>query len=703
MNDELKKAVAKSKAAMVGPYTNEREKYRALLLSNPNYFGSLKSSPFKPVLPLAGNTFYEELVCVGYQPQQQYLEGVVHVYQPSGYGSGVCGPGSTEYVRFYLSFDQGASWVDQGLTSFQAWNIPQGTDGSKRLEYAVQLPVNPARRFCFLGAQLVRVRAILSWNAPPPPNQPNWIPPWGNHRDATIQIEPRRIFTGGEVFAAAKLKLPPLLKEVLDLDQPLPTKTPALAAADLAVHYRAAGVPVHRFAFKEMHALAAGPHAFNGELTAQLLPGIDIPVNIGDLLFPKTDGDTSYEELGCIGLDPNSPDTLIGVIKLKRSQGYSGGPCTAGSAEYVSWWADFDGNGSFESFLGTAQVRVYDLANMPAEGVHYAVRLPVDLSAHRKHCQQGPVVVRIRAILSWNVAVPGNAPNHVPAWGNREETLIHIAPFGALHAPAGKIAILGGIPVSMIDDASGMTTPDAVFALNNSPVGGGCPFGAAVTLQGAPLPAGYTYKVEVTPEGGGVPAPVLTELTLTRQDGSTYKLNANPLTQRFAYQAFTDNVNALLGHWDSAGNARWIVSLSSYDPGGNYLGTDSQLIQLDNTGPSASIDITTGTGNCGKFPTGAVIGGSFIARDLHLLSYTIGVKPPGLNDPGEAITMPSSGTVNTAITGDTWSLDTAGMVDCGYVVELVVRDRTIVASQSQGWRNSDSAGFCLEAPPDGND
>jgi hypothetical protein len=65
--------------------------------------------------------------------------------------------------------------------------------------------------------------------------------------------------------------------------------------------------------------------------------------------------------------------------------------------------------------------------------------------------------------------------------------------------------------------------------------------------------------------------------------------------------------------------------------------------------------------------------------------------------------MPSSGTVNTAITGDTWSLDTAGMVDCGYVVELVVRDRTIVASQSQGWRNSDSAGFCLEAPPDGND
>ncbi|HEY8710805.1 MAG TPA: hypothetical protein VIM34_22735, partial [Burkholderiaceae bacterium] len=154
MNDELKKAVAKSQASIRGPFTKEREQYKALLLSNPNYFGSLASSPFPPVLPLAGNTFYEELVCTGYQPQQQRLEAVVHVYQPTGYGSGICGFGSTEYVRFYLSFDQGASWVDEGLTSFQAWNIPQGTDGSKRLEYAVQLPVNPARKFCFFGAQL---------------------------------------------------------------------------------------------------------------------------------------------------------------------------------------------------------------------------------------------------------------------------------------------------------------------------------------------------------------------------------------------------------------------------------------------------------------------------------------------------------------------------------------------------------------------
>ena len=297
------------------------------------------------------------------------------------------------------------------------------------------------------------------------------------------------------------------------------------------------------------------------------------------------------------------------------------------------------------------------------------------------------------------MAVPGNQPNHVPTWGNREETLIHIAPSGVVHAPAGKIAILGGIPVSMISDASGMTTSNAVFALNNVAVGPDCPFGGLVSLQGAALPAGHSYKVEVIPEGGGVPIPQLGELTLTRQDGSTFKHNANPLTQRYAYVDFTSNVNGLLAIWPSGGDARWTVRLTSYDPAGNLIGVDSQLLQLDNTAPQAAISITTGSGNCGKFPSGTLVGGVFTARDEHLMGYSIGVKPPGLNDPGEAITTPSAGSVNTALPGgDTWQLDTSGMVACGYVVEVVVRDRTIVHSASQGWFNSASVGLCLEAP-----
>ncbi len=699
MNDELKKAVSKSQAAIKGAYPKERAQYKALLLANPNYFGTLDSSPFKVVLPLAGNTYYEELSCVGYHPQEERLEAVVYVYQPSGYGSGLCGGGSMEYVRFYLSFDNGATWLDQGLTSFQVWNVPQGTEGSKRLEYAAQLKVNPARKFCFFGPKLIQVRAILSWNAPPPANQPNWNPPWGNRRDATILVEPLRHFLLPDLFDALKVKLPNNVGQLVAIEQPLTAKKPVLTVPELTALYEGSAVPASRFAFPQLHALASGPAGFSAEQAAVALPGLGFDATLVSVLFP-TDGDTSYEELTCIGLDPNLPDTLVGVIKLKRSSGFSGGPCTAGSAEYVSWWADTDGNGSFESFLGISSVRVYDIAGLPADGVHFAVRLPVDFIKYRKPCNEGPVLLPIRAILSWAVPVPGNAPGTVPTWGNREQTVVLVVPTGAVHAPAGKIAILGGIPVSMISDITGTTTADAVFALNNSPVGADCPFGAAVTLQGAPLPAGYSYKVEVRPELGGVPAPVLTELTLTRGDGTTWKHNANPLTQRFNYVSFSDNVNGLLAHWSSSGNERWIVTLSTYDVGGTKTGEDSQLIQLDNKVPEAYIDITSGTGNCGKFPSGATITGSFIARDERLLSWSIGIKPPGINDPGEGITVPSSGAVNTAVGGDAWTLDTTGMKGCGYIAEVVVRDRTIVASQSQGWWNSASVGFCLEEQVD---
>src|SRR5262245_50382104 len=228
MNDELKKAVEKSQAALQESFPKERAGFKSLLLANPNYFGNLPESSFTPVLPISGNTFYEELACVGYHPQQERLEGVVYLYQTAGYGTGICGPGTPEYVRFYLSFDNGATWQDQGLTSFQAYNIPQGTDGSKRLEYAVSLKVDPARTFCFFGAHLIKVRAILSWNNPPPANQPNWNPIWGNVREATIQVEPRRFIFPLDALKAAKVKIPEPITELLAFDEPIATKPKAL-------------------------------------------------------------------------------------------------------------------------------------------------------------------------------------------------------------------------------------------------------------------------------------------------------------------------------------------------------------------------------------------------------------------------------------------------------------------------------------------
>lgn len=701
MNEEIKKAVQKASSITQLAHVDQRNGFKGLLLTNPNYFGNLVESPFPPVISISTNTYYEELGCVGFHPQQDRLEAVIYVNQPSGYGTGICGPGTPEYVRFYLSFDNGASWHDQGLTSFQAYNIPEGTEGSKRLEYAVSLQADPKRKLCFLGVQLIKARAILSWNNIPPANQPNWKPVWGNSRDASVMVEPLRIIFPLDVLHAAKIKIPLAVSQLLTLDAPITTTPKVLPLTELAELYKDKGVPPHRFAFKEIASFASSQTTISAEQLKLLHPVIDINPNILDILFPKADGDISFEELTCIGLDPNTPDTLVGVIKVKKSLGYSGGPCTHGSHEYVSWWADFDNNGSFETFLGTAEVRVYDISSIPADGVYFAVRLPVNLNEHRRNCLEGPVVVRVRAILSWNFPVPGSNPNFVPTWGNREETLINIAPSAAM--PAGKIAILGGIPVSYIDNGSGLTTPSAVFATNNLPpdaFGRACPFGGRVTSQGAPL-LGYSYKIEVTPLDAfnnptGAPTAVATNLILTRWDGTTHTHVANPVTKRFTYLPFTENINSVLAQWDSSGDAKWLVTLSTYDGGGTLVGLDSHRIQLDNTGPEVSISILAGTGDCGKFSIGTMLWGNFVARDTYLGSYGLNVEP-AVNGPGVGIPVPHSGLVNTATApGDSWSLDTHDMKPCGYVVRATVVDRAIINSQAVGHYRSDSVGFCLE-------
>jgi len=687
MNEKTIKGMSKE------AFVKERSGFKTLLLSNPNYFGNLDDKQFKSVLPIKGNTFYEELGCVGYQPQQNHLEAVVYVYQPSGYGADICGVGTSEYVRFYLSFDNGASWQDEGMTSFQAHNIPEGTSGRKRLEYAVSLPVSIKRKLCFTE-HLIQVRAILSWNNPPPANQPNWNPVWGNVNEATIQVEPRRFIFPGDFTLELNQKIP-----LLDIIEPafsLPTKKINLDAPALSNLYKKAKVPVHRFAFKELMNFSNSKSSLTAENFNTFYPGIDISPDINDLLFPSKDGNISYEELKCIGLDPNTPDTLVGIVQVKKASGYSGGLCTNGSREHVTFWADFDGNGSFETCLGSTSVRTYDLSSIPSDGIHYAVRLPIDLDAYRQKCSDGSNVVKIRAILSWNVAAPCNNPNYIPAWGNREETIINVSPVAG--APAGKIAILGGIPVSFIDDASGMTTSDAVFATNNLPpdnLGRACPFGLRVSVQGAPLP-GHSYKVEVTPALGGAPTPLVTKLKLTRSNGTTFDHFADVTTGRFNYVNYFNNVNGLLAQWDSTGDEKWIVKLTTYDAADTIVGTDTQMIQLDNTGPDASLVITSGAGDCGKFFSGVTISGDFVATDDNLKSYSLGVEP-AVNPAGTAIPVPNSGLINTApLPGNSWSLDTTGMKACGYVVRVVARDRSILNSQSVGHYKSASVGFCLE-------
>src|SRR6266487_594080 len=176
----------------------ERVHFTAFLASNPNYFGNvaelIEDAP-QLVVDIQGNTTYEELVCVGLQPQIDLLEGVVLIHQSYGYNGNLCSAGSPEYVRFYLSFDGGATWLDQGMTSFIAHDLP----GDKPLEYAVSLPISPGKMFC-TTPRLPRVRAILSWNWAPPANTPGFVPVWGNVVEATVQVEPSHFVIKGDLI-----------------------------------------------------------------------------------------------------------------------------------------------------------------------------------------------------------------------------------------------------------------------------------------------------------------------------------------------------------------------------------------------------------------------------------------------------------------------------------------------------------------------
>lgn len=698
-NPQIVKPITTAKLNLE-PHPEERKMIKGLLLTNPNYFGNLAASKQKAVVSIVANTYYEEICSVGYQSQQKYLEAVIYLYQPNGYMSDLCGPGSTEYVRFYVSFDKGTNWVDQGMTSFQAYDIP-GVDTKKnKLEYAVSLQIKPPVKGCKANL-LFQVRAILSWNNPIPANMPNWKPIWGNVCEKTILQEPVRFLKVKEIYELTKVK-PTLLQEMVPGETEIPVTPKDYSPTELAVLYKAEKVPVQRYAYKELAKVLSVKTKLTAKALSELMPGMVINKELLSQITLVKDGDTSYEELLCIGLDPNFPDTMVGILQQKKKCGYSGDPCSTGSKEYVTFWADFDGNGSFETCLGIASVTVYDV-DIPAGGVFYAVRIPVNLTEYRQACKKGPKEVRIRAILSWNAPVPATDPNKVPVWGNREESQILIAPSAA--APAGQIAILGGVPVSMIDSASGLTTATAVFATNNLPVDNPdgdlstydarpCPFAGRVTVQGVPL-VGYSYKVEVTPSAGGAPMTVVTNLVLTRQDGSTYTHKADPTTLRFTFVPFTENINSVLAQWDSAGNELWDVKLTTYNSSGVPMGSDVHKIQLDNTWPEAAIQITSGTGNCGKFKIGDMISGTYVARDDYLNIYTLVITPP--INPGLDIPTPSSGLVNTPVSpGSTWSLNTGAMVDCGYVINLTVVDRAIWNSQSGGHHNYAYAGFCLE-------
>src|SRR5882724_3584861 len=139
-------------------------------------------------LDFSGNVFWEEITCVGYNPQTATLEAVVAIKQSTGYSGGLCSAGSKEFVRFFV--DYGTGFEDLGYASFDAHDIPDTGAGTHPIEYVVRLPLpDTGHRRCCGTAVIPTVRAVRSWNTPPSTN-PNVLNGFGNRLDARVQLAP---------------------------------------------------------------------------------------------------------------------------------------------------------------------------------------------------------------------------------------------------------------------------------------------------------------------------------------------------------------------------------------------------------------------------------------------------------------------------------------------------------------------------------
>lgn len=723
--------------ASISKIERERSHFKLLIAANPDHFGprKLAASAKAAASKFNGNTGYEAIGCVGYNPTLGLLEATVQIKRAFGYGGDLCSHGSTEFIRFYVDF--GSGWVDAGLASFKAHDIADGNDCAKQsikpLSYAVSLPYTPTLRPCY-KPQLPRVRAILSWEWQSPGGQPDWHPVWGTVVERHIQIAAGS-FNIYEFLKEATVTLPFDITHLAltEIDLPHPPVLDTLQLAKLyapsgaATKAAAAKVEPHRFGFAEAQAqLTSSVASDSSSLAAKFAQykkaGIDWGAIFGTINDPK--GDVSYEELSCVALDYNR-EWAVANFTMKRGSGYSGGPCTAGSQEYIAFWIDWDDVCEW-TYLGTVAQTVHDYAVIPVGGLNYWVGIPARIAEHRRNCKE-PKIGRLRAVLSWNAPPSTTNPDAVPFWGNRLDTHIEIKP-GVAVGDLPLIDTLGGVSLTYISTAStGMTVPNGLFAETSAPTdpwlpSRTCAFGGAIYVT-AEVPSsfaasGFQYRLMVQPEGGsaGYPKPVEGTFAVTRTlalgGGTTYQ---SPGTGGWTpYLDPNLNIYSNLGVWVTNGlsaaerNARWEIRLERRDgtavPNGQ---TGWYKLQLDNDDPVAAIQIDNGgvIQDCNDFNQGTDVTGHFLAYDPqgHFGAWSLDTTPNSLSppDPVADPALDYRSPTTTFGPGHGWRITpTAGLQPCGYVVTVRVYDNTIV--DSNPWTHNDAAddtGFCLRKFP----
>lgn len=688
-------------------------------------------------------TNWEELTCVGFNPEKSKLEAIVSIKQATGYSGGLCTNGSKEYVRFFVDFKDGNGFQDMGYTSFKVADISEVPAGPQHpIKYMTQIFIDDEKYRKFLTCQtavIPTVRAVLSWNTIPSSN-PFATPHYGNVKDADIQLKRKRRIFWGDIFDALQVKeIPDFLKGINikeEINIPVP---PAPPIAQIYESYKRAQVPDHRTFYSSIAPLISNGKKYK-VLSSYSLQDIqtlkvDIKALTDIILKPVGQADVSFEELTCVGLN-TALDRLGAVVKVKKSSGFSGDMCHNGSQEHVAFWADWDNNGIFDQYLGTASVTVHDISNIPADGLYYCVDLPVNLSQHIRSCVF-PNIVRIRGVLSWQSLPSTTDPNDLNTWGNRLDVVVQIRPSQAANVEA-ELTHVGSVDRDSIDPVTFLVNSDNTNPTsdNNRPYGGWVSFNGIINRNG--FNGIIKYKIEYKKYGSSdsTYASVSTSETFSMLDFAPdpnveYLDTQSPADGWFIYKAnpaigLYNETNYLAG-WGTEGLAdgTYTIRFTHTDALGNEQVADIFSVIINNVHMSISttanvsvdltktLDLVIDGGDChcyDKTATNHTVSGHLRAvhpyfsswgLDLQPTSHTHGTVPtPAFRyynaianhaDIGDLGNNLDSGDANAP-----WSVDVSAMDNCGYTVSLHARTRVIRNSSTHHpWYGVKAVGFSV--------
>ncbi len=699
----------------------ERVEFVNLLQKNPNYFGTLEKSAYQPVVAMSYNVKYEGISNFGLYPEQDTLEAFIDVKLPYGYSGDLCTAGSYEYVRFYMDWNADGDYADagedMGLTSVNVHDVPNATNSclpyAKPLTYAAYLKINPVKYECE-RPRLVRTKAILSWQNPPTAGNPGFVPVWGNVVEKTVQIEPKPMLViKPEIILSDDYLLNPYYKEFGTADmQP----KPILKSEDLKRLYAEKSVSELRSGFSELSLKINDSPDSVKALVA------DYP----DYVAEKSS--VQYERLNTAGLNYDL-DELAAQITIRLPYGYSGDLCTAGSYEYVAFWLyvwDQVEQRCSWRYMGTASVNVHDIQSIPSAGLEYAVRLPANLNTLKNKCDT-PVVLKMRAILSWGTPPSPYSPDYTPVWGNRAERNIQLKPNNGSSTTGSVpfISVVGGMAIESISGNSQSVIPSAFgsgYANGPSVYGGNnaleSPFGREIAICGhiSNPPNNPTeamklqYRVQYRKVGSTTWHNLENsfKIWISEWDGASWNMYSKTQVPASGFYKYEEDTTLpiqkfvegnIFGHWYSQnaieGDGLYQIQAVVYNPS-TALTTYSNLVyvMVDNTRPESSISLVAGA--CTQFYVGDIVSGNFKAWDKHIWKYYLATTPYSLT-PITATSATFPALVPPGVTNQPFQYITTSKPQCGYVVYVHVWDRAILNNYMQGNYSYSSVGFCLLA------